>query len=64
MTPAELDSEIVSHANRFRGRMCGLIESFGLPEKQERAAIATIKSLSYDEENALRKLVNPDSTVA
>jgi acetylornithine/succinyldiaminopimelate/putrescine aminotransferase len=64
MTPEALEGKIVEHANRFRGRMCGLIESFGLPEKQERAAIATVKSLSYDEENALRKLVNPDSTVA
>lgn len=57
MAPDELEREIVSHANRFRGRMCGLIESFGLPEKQERAAISTVKSLSYDSESALLELV-------
>jgi hypothetical protein len=60
----EVERSIVEYSNRFRGRMCGLIESFGLPERQERAAISTIKSLSYDEEKILRKLVNPDSTVS
>lgn len=64
MSPEETETEIVTYGNRFRGRMAGLIESFGLPPKQERAAIQTLKSLSYDEERGLRKLVNPDSSVA
>lgn len=64
MTPEDVEREVVVYANRFRGRMCGLIESFGLPERQEKAALQTLKSLSYDEEKELRKLVNPQSTVA
>jgi hypothetical protein len=63
MTPEAIEREVVTHGNRFRGRMAGLIESFGLPERQERAAIATLKSLSYDEEKALRRLVNPNTEV-
>lgn len=61
MTAEEVEREVITHANRFRGRMAGLIESFGLPERQEKAAILTLKSLSYDEERRLRHLVNPDT---
>ena len=43
-----LQSSLEIEMNRFRGRMCGLLESFGLPERQERGAIQTLKSLSYD----------------
>ena len=43
--------------NRLRGRMCGLIESWGLPDKQERGAITTLKSLSYDSEKVITELV-------
>jgi hypothetical protein len=67
MTPDEVTPEearVIAHGNKFRGRMAGLIESFGLPERQERAAIQTLKSLSYDAEKELRKLVNPDSSVS
>lgn len=34
--------------DRIRGRLLGLIESFGLPERQERACVSTVKGLSYD----------------
>jgi hypothetical protein len=49
------DSEAVvtEEFNRLRGRLCGLIESFGLPEKQERGCINTLKSLSYDAQKAI-----------
>jgi hypothetical protein len=47
------EQTITEEFNRLRGRMCGLIESFGLPEKQERGAINTLKSLSYDAQKAI-----------
>lgn len=43
--------------NRLRGRLCGAIESFGLPEKQERSAITLLKSLSYDSEKLLKDIL-------
>lgn len=53
------DPEDIVHAemNRLRGRLCGLIESWNLPEKQERGAIQTVKSLSYDSEAIIAGLV-------
>lgn len=54
--------------NRLRGRICGLIESWGVPERQERAMIATFKALTYDaqkkieaqHEDELREISEPD----
>jgi hypothetical protein len=43
--------------NRLRGRLAGLVESWGLEERRERAMIATLKSLSYDSERVLKELV-------
>lgn len=34
--------------DNLRGRILGLIESFGLPDRQEKAAKATFKTLTYD----------------
>jgi hypothetical protein len=45
--------------NRIRGRICGLIESWGLPERQERAAVATFKALTYDSEKVIRDEIIP-----
>jgi len=53
-TPAEV---LVDELNRFRGRMCGLIESWGLPERQERGAISTLKSLSYDTQAVITEVL-------
>ena len=52
-------SEVSVHYefNRMRGKLCGLIESWGLPERQERGAINTLKSLSYDAERVIIELV-------
>ena len=36
--------------NRLRGHLCGAIEAAGLPERQERGIIATLKTLSYESE--------------
>jgi hypothetical protein len=43
--------------NRLRGRLCGLIESFGLPEKQERGMIQTLKQLTYDSEKVIKEVL-------
>jgi hypothetical protein len=50
-------STVTDEFNRLRGRLCGLIESWGLPERQERGAIQTLKSLSYDSEKVIKELV-------
>lgn len=43
--------------DRMRGRLCGLIESWGLPDRQESAAKSTLKSLSYDAQARITGLV-------
>lgn len=50
---AEVEETIVEEFNRLRGRLCGFLEACGLPEKQERGAINTLKSLSYDAQKAI-----------
>jgi hypothetical protein len=55
-TPEDL---VVEEFNRIRGRLCGLIESWGLPEKQERGAIQTLKSLTYDSQKAITEVISP-----
>lgn len=47
------EAVVTEEMNRLRGRLCGLIESWGLPEKQERGAINTLKSLSYDAQKTI-----------
>lgn len=50
------DEEILTEGmNRLRGRLCGLIESWGLEDKQERAAISTLKALTYDLEKDIKE---------
>lgn len=34
--------------DNLRGRILGMLESFGLPERHERAVKSTFKSLTYD----------------
>jgi len=60
---SEVDDVISEEFNRLRGRLCGLIESWGLPDRQERGAISTLKSLSYDSEKAIKEIVDEDLTV-
>ena len=50
------EAQVSDEFNRLRGRLCGLIESWGVPEKQERAMIATLKSLTYDSEALVKEL--------
>ncbi len=49
---------VTEEFNRLRGRLCGLIESWGLPERQERAAIQTLKSLTYDSQKLIKELLD------
>lgn len=56
-TSGDLEKVIREEFNRMRGRLCGFIEACGLPEKQERGAISTLKSLSYDSENLIVELL-------
>jgi hypothetical protein len=54
------DAQVSVEMNRLRGRLAGLVESWGLDDKRERAMIATLKSLSYDSERVLKELVTHD----
>lgn len=58
MTPDELETEIRKDFNKARGRLAGLIESWDLGERRERAMIQTMKSLSYDSEASIVKLIH------
>jgi hypothetical protein len=58
---ADLEKTVREEFNRMRGRICGFIEACGLPEKQERGAIATFKTLSYDSENLIVDLLSEDA---
>jgi hypothetical protein len=53
----ELEGIIADEFNRLRGRMLGLIESWGLPEKQENGAKQTLKSLSYDAQASIAEVI-------
>lgn len=53
----EAEQLVATEMNRLRGRLAGLIESWGLDDQRTRAMIATLKSLSYDSEKTLKELV-------
>jgi hypothetical protein len=48
---------VAAEFNRLRGRLLGLIESWGLPERQEQGMKQTLKSLSYDSEKVIKDLL-------
>lgn len=52
------EETVAAEYNRLRGRLCGLVESWGLDAKRERAMISTLKSLTYDSERIVKELVN------
>ena len=56
-SPPSLKEEM----DRIRGRVCGLIEAVGLPERQERALVATFKALTYDTEKVVQNEIIPDA---
>lgn len=43
--------------NSLRGRLCTVIESAGLPQKQERALVLLIKNLSYQNQAVIAELI-------
>lgn len=49
--------EIAQEFNTLRGRVLGLIESWGLPERQEKGCKSTFKSLTYDAEATIKSMV-------
>ena len=56
----DVEAAIHTEMNRLRGRLCGLIESWGLEERREEACKTTLKSISYDSEKTLVELL-PES---
>ncbi len=57
----ELDGIISDEFNRLRGRVLGLIESWGLPERQENGAKNTFKSLSYDAQARITEILDDEA---
>lgn len=62
--PEKLESQIAAEFNSLRGRVLGLIESWGLPslfgeagQRQENGAKSTFKTLSYDAEARVKELL-------
>lgn len=53
---AEVEDTIHTEMDRLRGRLCGLIESWGLDERRERACKQTLKTMTYDSEKLLVEL--------
>lgn len=58
MEAADFEKEVHKGMNRLRGRLAGAIEAMGLDEKQERSAISLLKSITYDQEEALVNLID------
>lgn len=57
MTDESAEEFVARQMNLLRGRCCGLIESWGLEEKRERAMIQTFKSLTYDAQAEVTELI-------
>jgi hypothetical protein len=58
----ELEGIIQDEFNRLRGRILGLIESWGLEQRQESGAKNTFKSLSYDAQARILELIDENTT--
>lgn len=56
--------DIAREFNLLRGRVLGLIESWGLPERQETGCKSTFKALTYDAEASIKELVPDDSSLS
>ena len=57
MASKEIEQEVHLGMDRLRGRLAGLIEACGLPERQERSLVSTMKSITYDQEQDLIDLL-------
>ncbi len=47
----------IREMNGLRGRLCTVIESAGLPKKQERALVTMIKTTSYQSQAVVAELL-------
>ena len=47
----------IREMNSLRGRLCTVIESASLPNKQERAVVNLIKNLSYQNQAVIAELI-------
>lgn len=47
----------IRELNSLRGRLCTVIESVGLPHKQERSIITLIKTVSWQSQNTIEQLI-------
>lgn len=47
----------IKEFNSLRGRLCTVVESAGLPKKQERALVTLIKNLSYQNQAVVAELI-------
>lgn len=57
----EQEKLVASEFNTLRGRILGLIESWGLPPTQENGCKATFKTLTYDSQQRIVDLLDdPD----
>ena len=59
LTGEELTPEdrVAREFNRLRGRLAGHVESYSLSPKVERGIVSMMKTLSYDAEANIKKLV-------
>ena len=48
----------IREMNGLRGRLCTVIESAGLPRKQERALVTMIKTTSYQSQAVIAELLD------
>lgn len=49
---------VMREMNGLRGRLCSVIESLGLPTKQEKAIVTMIKQSSYQQQYTLAELID------
>lgn len=49
---------VADEFNTLRGRILGLIESWGLPERQENGCKSVFKSLTYDSQARITDLLD------
>ncbi len=52
---------VASEFNTLRGRILGLIESWGLDPRQEAGCKSTFKQMSYDAEARVKELLDSDA---
>jgi len=47
----------IRELNSLRGRLCAVVESAGLPLKQERAIVTLLKNLSFQNQAVIERLL-------